>query len=106
MKITAFKMIPTCKVLCLVLLISASLVKCKEDVSKKEKQEERKIAKLPPCAACNTLVKSFQAGMKRTAKGKLEGGDTAWEEKNQVTILYETLVWIIISICIISRSKN
>jgi len=83
MKTTAFKMIPTCKVLCLVLLISASLVKSKEDVSKKEKQEERKIAKLPPCAACNTLVKSFQAGMKRTAKGKLEGGDTAWEEKNQ-----------------------
>ena len=77
-------MVPTYKVLCLVLLISASIVTSKEDVSKKEKQEERKNAKLPPCAACNSLVKSFQAGMKRTARGKLEGGDTAWEEKNQV----------------------
>ena len=79
-------MVPTCKVLCLVLLISASIVTSKEDVSKKEKQEERKNAKLPPCAACNSLVKSFQAGMRRTARGKLEGGDTAWEEKNQVLI--------------------
>ena len=81
----AFKMIPTCKVLCLVLLISATIVQGKENVKDKEKKEERKNAKLPPCAACNSLVKSFQAGMKRTARGKLEGGDTAWEEKTQVT---------------------
>ena len=90
-------MIPTCKVLCLVLLISATIVQGKENVKDKEKKEERKNAKLPPCAACNSLVKSFQAGMKRTARGKLEGGDTAWEEKTQVTNFYVLYLNIIIN---------
>jgi len=49
----------------------------------KEKTEQRKSAKLPPCAACSALVTSFEAGIKRTSRGKLEGGDTSWEEKNQ-----------------------
>ena len=44
---------------------------------------EKPAAKLPPCSACTTLVKSFENGLERTSRGKLEGGDTAWEEKNQ-----------------------
>jgi len=36
---------------------------------------------LPPCGACTNLVSSFEAGMERTKRGKLAGGDTAWEEK-------------------------
>ncbi|TRY68225.1 hypothetical protein TCAL_05218 [Tigriopus californicus] len=47
------------------------------------KKEERAAAKLPPCAACAALVGSFEKGMERTARGKFEGGDAAWEEKNQ-----------------------
>ena len=37
---------------------------------------------LPPCGACTNLVTSFEAGMERTKRGKLEGGDAAWEEKS------------------------
>ena len=84
MATNAFKMLPFCKTICILLLISGSLAKSKEDEAKREIKEAKKTAKLPPCAACNALVSSFQAGMKRTARGKLEGGDTAWEEKNQV----------------------
>ena len=29
------------------------------------------------------LVKSFESGLERTSRGKFEGGDAAWEEKNQ-----------------------
>ena len=50
---------------------------------KKEKEEKKKSAKLPPCSACSSLVKSFENGLERTARGKFEGGDAAWEEKNQ-----------------------
>lgn len=66
-------------VLCTVLatLTSSSL-------AAKEKKEERKEASLPPCGACTNLVSSFERGMERTKRGKLEGGDTAWEEKTQL----------------------
>lgn len=36
---------------------------------------------LPPCKACNVLVESIYAGMKRTERGKHDGGDAAWEEE-------------------------
>lgn len=42
---------------------------------------EKRDAALPPCGACTNLVASFEAGLTRTARGKLDGGDTAWEEK-------------------------
>jgi len=48
-----------------------------------EKSKEKSMAKLPPCSACSVLVKSFEKGLERTSRGKFEGGDTAWEEKNQ-----------------------
>ena len=32
------------------------------------KREERKSAKLPPCAACTALVGSFEKGMERTSR--------------------------------------
>ena len=32
------------------------------------KKEERKSAKLPPCAACTALVGSFEKGMERTSR--------------------------------------
>ena len=84
MPFNAFKILPACKAICLILLISVSTIQSKDDDNKKELKEQRKTARLPPCAACNAFVKSFEAGMKRTSRGKLEGGDTAWEEKNQV----------------------
>lgn len=34
------------------------------------------------CEACKLLVKSFDLGLERTMRGKHEGGDTHWEEKN------------------------
>ncbi|XP_046984885.1 cysteine-rich with EGF-like domain protein 2 [Schistocerca americana] len=37
--------------------------------------------KLPPCQACRGLVASFKKGLERTARGKFEGGDAAWEEE-------------------------
>jgi len=49
----------------------------------KEKSAKKKGVKLPPCAACAALVASFEAGIKRTARGNLAGGDTSWEERNQ-----------------------
>merc|ERR1719228_1954876 len=42
----------------------------------------KKDAALPPCGACTNLVSSFEAGMERTKREKLEGGDAAWEEKS------------------------
>ena len=46
-------------------------------------KEEKKTTKLPPCSACSSLVQSFNKGLERTERGKFEGGDAAWEEKNQ-----------------------
>lgn len=37
--------------------------------------------RLPPCQACKVLVDSFKKEMERTARGKFEGGDAAWEEE-------------------------
>jgi len=51
-----------------------------KDVLKNAKDQK---SKLPPCAACVSLVKSFESGIEITSRGKFEGGDTAWEEKNQ-----------------------
>ena len=54
-----------------------------QKVLEKQKKEERTLAKLPPCSACKVLVSSFDKGVERTSRGKFEGGDAAWEEKNQ-----------------------
>ena len=70
----------------IVLLVSlniVSVVRSEEDPVVKSKKNERMSTRLPPCAACTALVTSFEAGMAVTARGKLGGGDTAWEEKNQ-----------------------
>ena len=48
------------------------------------KKQEISATKLAPCAACEALVNSFDLGLERTSRGKFEGGDTAWKEKNQV----------------------
>lgn len=37
---------------------------------------------LEPCELCRMLVKSFEKGLDDTARGKHEGGDTSWEERN------------------------
>jgi len=72
------------------LLITIVLALCFEavisdpqNVLEKQKKEERTLAKLPPCSACKLLVSSFERGIERTSRGKFEGGDAAWEEKNQ-----------------------
>lgn len=46
-------------------------------------KDKIKSAKLPPCSACASFVKSFENGIERTARGRFDGGDAAWEEKNQ-----------------------
>lgn len=38
-------------------------------------------ATLPPCRLCRTFSESFVRGMERTARGKHDGGDAAWEEQ-------------------------
>ena len=48
----------------------------------KEVKDSKTNARLPPCGGCTNLVTSFEAGMERTKRGKLGGGDTAWEEKS------------------------
>lgn len=48
----------------------------------KETKDSKTNARLPPCGACTNLVTSFEAGMERTKRGKLGGGDAAWEEKS------------------------
>jgi len=53
------------------------------DYLEKALGEEKKATKLPPCSACTRLVQSFTKGLERTERGKFEGGDAAWEEKNQ-----------------------
>ncbi|XP_030380532.1 cysteine-rich with EGF-like domain protein 2 isoform X2 [Scaptodrosophila lebanonensis] len=45
------------------------------------KEQRDKSAKLPPCSACKSLVKSFELGLERTKRGKHAGGDAAWEEE-------------------------
>ena len=62
-----------------VCLGSLFLVQCL-DPPKEDK--DKSSAKLPPCGACTNLVTSFEAGLARTKRGKLEGGDAAWEEKS------------------------
>ncbi|XP_066982385.1 cysteine-rich with EGF-like domain protein 2 isoform X2 [Macrobrachium rosenbergii] len=47
----------------------------------KSNKEAQKAAKLPPCAACKALTDSFKKGIESTARGKFEGGDSAWEEE-------------------------
>ncbi|UYV62745.1 CRELD2 [Cordylochernes scorpioides] len=42
------------------------------------KKEDKTV--LPPCQACKMLVTSFKNGLKKTARNKYDGGDTAWEE--------------------------
>lgn len=64
----------------LLTLANCEITKKLEDTLKNEKKDS---AKLPPCSACSSLVRSFQNGLERTSRGKFEGGDTAWEEKNQ-----------------------
>ncbi len=70
---------------CLIFLLLVSSARSAGDKSAKEKERkrERAAAKLAPCQACNVLSASFERGMEKTSRGKLEGGDAAWEEKNQ-----------------------
>nr|XP_040579641.1 cysteine-rich with EGF-like domain protein 2 isoform X1 [Lepeophtheirus salmonis]XP_040579645.1 cysteine-rich with EGF-like domain protein 2 isoform X1 [Lepeophtheirus salmonis]XP_040579650.1 cysteine-rich with EGF-like domain protein 2 isoform X1 [Lepeophtheirus salmonis] len=57
------------------------IVLCDRNLSPKKHAKDS--AKLPPCAGCAALVNSFNRGLERTSRGKLEGGDAAWEEKKQ-----------------------
>ena len=66
--------------LTITLLLSCLLLVQSLDPPKEE--GGKSAAKLPPCGACTNLVTSFEAGMERTKRGKLEGGDAAWEEKS------------------------
>lgn len=47
----------------------------------KMKTDMLRQTKFPPCKACKIFVESFKKGMEKTAKGKFEGGDAAWEEE-------------------------
>ena len=63
------------------LLVLVSVMLAPTMVHSLDPPSEKTTAKLPPCGACTNLVTSFEAGMERTKRGKLEGGDAAWEEK-------------------------
>lgn len=39
------------------------------------------VKSLGDCQACKVFVESFKKGLERTARGKYEGGDAAWEEE-------------------------
>nr|XP_053652881.1 cysteine-rich with EGF-like domain protein 2 [Cherax quadricarinatus]XP_053652882.1 cysteine-rich with EGF-like domain protein 2 [Cherax quadricarinatus] len=55
------------------------------DGDKNKNKENLKSAKLPPCSACKTLTDSFKKGIESTARGKFEGGDSAWEAEKMVS---------------------
>jgi hypothetical protein len=42
-------------------------------------------SRLSSCGACSTLAESFERGLERTSRYKLEGGDADWEERRQQT---------------------
>ncbi|KAJ9581203.1 hypothetical protein L9F63_023621, partial [Diploptera punctata] len=52
------------------------------DPDKSKNKESLHSVKLAPCQACKVLVESFKQEMEKTARGKFEGGDAAWEEEH------------------------
>ncbi|PNF21193.1 hypothetical protein B7P43_G05107 [Cryptotermes secundus] len=67
----------------LLLLTETAIIGYGQDTNpeKREPKDAVHAAKLPPCQACKVFVDSFKKGMERTARGKFEGGDAAWEEE-------------------------
>ncbi|XP_055389428.1 cysteine-rich with EGF-like domain protein 2 [Condylostylus longicornis] len=61
-----------------ILEINAQIKKPPVNFSKDSKE---KSTSLPPCRACHVLIESFNSGLKKTERGKHEGGDAAWEEQ-------------------------
>ncbi|KAF4520876.1 hypothetical protein B566_EDAN007057 [Ephemera danica] len=49
-----------------------------------ENKAKLRAQKLPPCGACRLFVTAFKKRVDETARGKYEGGDTAWEESHQL----------------------
>lgn len=65
--IFAFALLPTCICSVRTLAVNPSIL----DQSKP----------IGDCQACKVFVESFKQGLERTARGKYEGGDAAWEEE-------------------------
>ncbi|XP_069692770.1 cysteine-rich with EGF-like domain protein 2 isoform X5 [Periplaneta americana] len=75
-------MVMTVDVLILFLVLSLTiLIGNSQDPNIQRMKENLHAVKLPPCQACKVLVESFKKEMERTARGKFEGGDAAWEEE-------------------------
>ncbi|KAK8376598.1 hypothetical protein O3P69_009901 [Scylla paramamosain] len=72
---------------CLVSQVRLDTAKPSGDSKDSDKNKESlKATKLPPCAACRVLTESFNKGIESTARGKYEGGDSAWEEEKKAVI--------------------
>lgn len=56
-------------------------VNCDNQIPKLNFNSNANVRKLGPCQACKVFVDSFKKGMEKTARGKFEGGDAAWEEE-------------------------
>uniref|UniRef100_A0A0P4W1J6 EGF-like domain-containing protein n=1 Tax=Scylla olivacea TaxID=85551 RepID=A0A0P4W1J6_SCYOL len=71
---------------CLVSQVRLDTAKPSGDSKDSDKNKESlKATKLPPCAACRVLTESFNKGIESTARGKYEGGDSAWEEEKKLS---------------------
>lgn len=83
-KMSALKYIPVILLLMLYQLstIQANLQSPDLNLPPPKLNNEDAKDKPDQCEACKLLVKSFEKGMDKTMRGKHEGGDTSWEEKN------------------------
>ncbi|MPC96549.1 Cysteine-rich with EGF-like domain protein 1 [Portunus trituberculatus] len=71
---------------CLVSRVRLDAAKPSGETKDSDKNKESlRATKLPPCAACRVLTESFNKGIESTARGKYEGGDSAWEEEKKLS---------------------
>lgn len=69
-------------ILCTITCLSSQEVPSDFDSFLSPPQDETESSPLGPCEICKLVVKSFEKGIEETSRGKHEGGDTSWEEKN------------------------
>lgn len=57
-------------------------VQSDSDLSLPNNEEDDPSKEVEKCEVCQLLVSSFEKGIDETSRGKHEGGDTSWEERN------------------------
>lgn len=53
-----------------------------DSIASGESDNEVSTKEVDKCEACKLVVSSFEKGLEETSRGKHEGGDTSWEERN------------------------